>query len=1100
MSRRYLVCALFAAACGDTNSTAATQINLDRPIDVAFACHGGLRLTNGAAGSPDQPIITSAAPPASCVVRSEETKIKDENGTVVDGPEHRPPGQEEPAQLKFEGAPVGIQFWVAFILEQGPGTVAFAKYLTKPGYDSPTANIFDANPLSPGKNAISVGEDPIAIATDKSGCHEIIANAGTCDLSDLDVNSVVDVDDDVPPLVRRMDVKNGAGQRIGAKPIAMIGEPATTAIGFECPKDTTGAPVANGLVYIAYPNCHLVAAVDTATGVIQKAIQYDALGVPAIVDGMNVTCPDECGGDIPTAGTRPIAIDLQEDLRIGNRRMAIGADNSPAITIVELDPVTTLPLSLSQVALENTTGDLGIKDVAISQQIGTGGSASVINDENANGGQFQFVYAVTTDGTVRVADVLTLGKECDTQVDPRFLRRVNSVKTLSCLPVGDPATPRRRPGVRGPGIVLTGDAVPLSVKISSAHPTFDPKKDVAVLTTVGYYALISATTGQTFVINIDDDTQEDLFTETDPFVTAIPRDISHQLRDGTAFRDQDTHFTEMGVVKNDCKAGDPRGAQNAIIGSPRATTINPLRSASATFIAADKVFELPNLRQVVCQNDDGNPETGTGTPKVDPITVVSELSLGAPESVRDLAFPDLRALDNDEVWTITYQGTLSNGTQSNAVDGPQVRESQMRVDGAGIHIIDTGRPFCGAGVEPFDIFQMRGCDPGQGDTQCPKGYRCFVHPDSDVVGLGECMLEDEAERLAAACKPFLTSLRRYTIKQAHAGELLLLPRRVELRTSPVDGCTDDAQCKSLADYSLRAPSGAHPLVETTPADTHSWTCSADPNRAPVTTGKRCELRCDADTDCFIGTVCQGAGAGPKSGFCMEGVTPPQSCVNAPQRYELRAGQAFAVVGSQSGFVHPIIADASGLCVKDPTASPLQIGRIPLTVPACDPAADPATGERMDGTFDPNPCSLTITSTDIVPKYIDANCSIDPNDPTVTGDRDAPAIRFRGPGMTFHLLDPVYPGDATCLLDRKGALVNIPLAFTDYQLSFRVNAGFTGLVSAIGAHPVRVVRGPLETLWVIDQGDVLSTSIGQSSTRGQVFRVPLQAIGLTSATQ
>ena len=42
---------------------------------------------------------------------------------------------------------------------------------------------------------------------------------------------------------------------------------------------------------------------------------------------------------------------------------------------------------------------------------------------------------------------------------------------------------------------------------------------------------------------------------------------------------------------------------------------------------------------------------------------------------------------------------------------------------------------------------------------------------------------------------------------------------------------------------------------------------------------------------------------------MEGVIPPQSCVNAPQRYELRAHEAFTVVGTRSGYVHPIIADA-----------------------------------------------------------------------------------------------------------------------------------------------------------------------------------------------
>ena len=51
------------------------------------------------------------------------------------------------------------------------------------------------------------------------------------------------------------------------------------------------------------------------------------------------------------------------------------------------------------------------------------------------------------------------------------------------------------------------------------------------------------------------------------------------------------------------------------------------------------------------------------------------------------------------------------------------------------------------------------------------------------------------------------------------------------------------------------------------------------------------------------------------GYCMEGVTPPQSCVNAPQRYELRAGEAFAVVGTRSGFLHSIISDSTGSCAQ-----------------------------------------------------------------------------------------------------------------------------------------------------------------------------------------
>jgi hypothetical protein len=39
-----------------------------------------------------------------------------------------------------------------------------------------------------------------------------------------------------------------------------------------------------------------------------------------------------------------------------------------------------------------------------------------------------------------------------------------------------------------------------------------------------------------------------------------------------------------------------------------------------------------------------------------------------------------------------------------------------------------------------------------------------------------------------------------------------------------------------------------------------------------------------------------------------------------------------------------------------------------------------------------------------------------------------------------------------------------------------------------------VRGPQESVWVIDEGDFLSTSITQASTRGKVYRLEIQSLG------
>jgi hypothetical protein len=225
---------------------------------------------------------------------------------------------------------------------------------------------------------------------------------------------------------------------------------------------------------------------------------------------------------------------------------------------------------------------------------------------------------------------------------------------------------------------------------------------------------------------------------------------------------------------------------------------------------------------------------------------------------------------------------------------------------------------------------------------------------------------------------------------------------------------------------------------------------------------------------------------------MDSVVPPQACVNAPQRYDLRAGEAFTVIGTKSGYVHPIHED-NGACVADPAAHPFLRGRIPLEAPACDPTADPRTGRRPDGTFEPNPCSTTVDQTENAPIYLAGTCSLGtPTSQMIT--RQAPAIRFRNRGMNLTIVDPYYQGDQMCIGDRAGTLPKVPIVFPGYALSWRLAAGFSAEVLGISpAFPVKVVRGPTDSIWVIDEGDFLSTSISQASTRGKVYRIEPQSL-------
>jgi hypothetical protein len=230
---------------------------------------------------------------------------------------------------------------------------------------------------------------------------------------------------------------------------------------------------------------------------------------------------------------------------------------------------------------------------------------------------------------------------------------------------------------------------------------------------------------------------------------------------------------------------------------------------------------------------------------------------------------------------------------------------------------------------------------------------------------------------------------------------------------------------------------------------------------------------------------------------MEGVVPPQSCVNAPQRYELRAGEAFTVIGSRQGYMHPIIADPVGNCIKDPNANPYMVGRVPLTAQPCDPSADPRTGRRLDGTYEPNPCQLTVPQAEYKLNFLPSSCSLGtPAETAVT--RDAVGIRLRNRSMTMTVVDPTYPGDARCIGDRGGSFVNVPLLTPGFQMAFRQTAGFLPLTLPIQpSFPVKVVRGPTESIWVIDDGDYLSTSITQASTRGKVFRIESRALAIVN---
>jgi hypothetical protein len=375
-----------------------------------------------------------------------------------------------------------------------------------------------------------------------------------------------------------------------------------------------------------------------------------------------------------------------------------------------------------------------------------------------------------------------------------------------------------------------------------------------------------------------------------------------------------------------------------------------------------------------------------------------------------------------------------------------------------------------------------------------------------VTDLGDCMLQDEAPRLADACKEFLTSLRRYTVSTATTGELVLVPRKHVLETSPVDGCTSDMQCSELANYEVKLTDVNNPVGDTTSV-AYTWSCAVDTLRKPEldvngAPMKRCIETCTQDSDCVTGNVCQ-------AGYCMEGVVPPQACVNAPQRYEIDGAEAFIATGTHTGYPNTtVIADTNGNCIANPNNNPFAIGRIPLRAPPCDPTADPRTGLLPSGVYDNNPCSMIVQQTDLEPNYSNLTTCELSSATSVLVTRNSPGIRSHLPGMTLTLVDTTYPGDSSCIQDRKGPFVdaefplgNMPLVQPGYQITWRLTAGFTPLLLGLGASlPVRVRTGPTQSIWVIDAGDYESETATTASTLGKVFRIESVGLGIINTLE
>jgi hypothetical protein len=618
---------------------------------------------------------------------------------------------------------------------------------------------------------------------------------------------------------------------------------------------------------------------------------------------------------------------------------------------------------------------------------------------------------------------------------------------------------------------------------------------------VGTFAFVTTSDGQAYVINIDDDNYPDFEepagdegSEAVYLALAMP----HQLRDFVAQRtggsgcNVDSSPTVLGP-----RLGRPDDRNAPVLG----------RFFDSSRAVLERLAWLPQLRTLhgveYARSDTGELVV------VDDCQAVGELSHIAPVDVRERAFPDLETVLNEE-WSFTWEGAVSRDGRLTNVDGPSTRVGVLVHDGDEVRLVDGAAPFCEMGIEPYDIVKLRGCEQ---NVHCSLGEVCAFHPDTpEAVAEGLCIPEQNVGMLDERCRGVLLSGKQYTAVETYAGHLALAERRRVLSTTPVDGCVDDSQCADLAIVEMQLASAQQPFAdpdfeELTPEEQHRaslFRCEPDPSRAPGI--NRCVMTCDESTeqeppgddgapavrDCEDGFVCS-------DDHCVHGVLPPPQCVQTLQRYEVRVGEAFAVLGRSAatrvtGFLHDRVADPdTGECVEDPDASPLLVGRLPLTAPPCE-------GDDIDD-LSPNPCLTEVEHYEPDPgfEFVCSGevCECRPPELQDEDDRPppfrtvmVPALRFQNPVFTVHVVRPSTRGDLECFGDEAGELPPIAPVHQGFTLGMVLTGGFLPMFASNfeTALPANIVEGPNGLLYVLDQGDVTSGTV----TRGRVLMLDPRA--------
>ncbi len=1106
-----IAAAVSLAGCSTTPPPVSTH-NLERPSDMAFACVGLLNLpADGGAADAGTADAGTADGSASTPVVSGRPMYEC----------NRPGWFDEPFDVSRRT--------FSFVANSARGELSVI--------DLNNSKLVDLDLANPETNVAPLGVLPEQMSASSDGCRIVTANRGSCDLTLVDVGTLMapilaaEANETVMTTARstvsqEIVVRGGTtGTPLRVSPQEIMFLPQDTSAITATQNLCSSRPFADPIGWnatptqpietqwkalVTFPTCNLIALIDLPSGNIVDSFKVNvgSNGVSVVLQptGADPACPvddfcDDHGPDagapagttVPSAatavsndpfvnpvGTRPSSLAILP----GGERVYVGLAQASFVVALDVQPNhLAIPSTGGSILLHE--GALGVNGVRLSvdpykgtDPTGTNGRlGGFVGDSDQN--QRQYLYVVARDGTVRVVDVgvrtrLLPETECDTNVDPRFVPIASTDLTVPDR--SNVCWPTDPPDLAHRRPLARGPGIRLPTiprDVAFADLTLNNHLEAVV---DGSYAFILTSNGVVYLGNVDPTLRTQYInTATGKPVDSPVPEVQPLV---SSLRDQNmlTYTTTLDPTQGPARLDLPPTlpAQGPVIEG--ITTTSPDDNATIFPVPPDPEHGAPVPTYVFFPQQVCSRSTKNPPVPCDPSPPPGTPPMMAPQR---------------QTWNLTWEGD---------VFGPSF-SGQFAVDGSGVTtLVDVGVDFCQAGALPGDFVTIFGCTV---DQQCGPLQVCRRSDTApETAGTlpidGLCAPMDPAQQAQQLvdCAPLLNSVRRYEILDATdvpgaPSQLTLQPKIDEIASASLSGCTPG-----------------------TPGMPSTCGPASDPTRAPFTCeavgsaqDHRCVEACKSDADCRSGRSCVifpnvVPTVSMKPGLCADGpmLTPDliTKCgLGQLTAYKLGAGTSFLVQGNATTPYVPGNVNATTFSCEP---NPARLDRIPYfqtangvrtplascgldPIPPLDPANLQASTDAQQAKL------LTLAHTTPIPSPCLVGTALTAASPT---EPPKPPLRvlFQNREIRFVLANvDAYLGD-------------------EEQITFDVHGGFQADTVVMPTDididmPIRIMVGPVDSqtqaadmmmthelpfLFVVDQRRLGRASAGVGPTRGQVLRI------------